>query len=447
MDSLFNCLPVENDFMYLWDNVVLRTNAGLSKTIEIISDLNRTLVNFNTNLNRFGETQKYSANAEVSKMELKGEDTEISGFWKSRPSFFAPKDINTDPGSFIDEVRVLTGSTQKLATTFDAFSPKVRSVLSETGSILDRISGAADLISKAKSGNSVIDLIPDTIEVILGAEAIANVSALAGPPGWLLGALAVAIAGYTYNEAEERRKQVAFQETQKDVKNSLQTFVMSERDAEEYILGTKMISKQAMDYWKPPIDPIKENVQKYGADAYSLHFPVPVATADNLQVRPVFNPGIKHDQSQIVPEKQTYLEKTIDLQQRLSYQAMTNGIDGFNTVARDAIMHAQKHDKIYKTHTLDLVVSAIQEVQVRELTQANGSIIVAKNTRSARGREMEHQANSDRSAGRKSIAINLNRPMIENFTINVKDKREGLNDFRHKVEEVLLEILNSANVI
>ncbi len=37
--------------------------------------------------------------------------------------------------------------------------------------------------------------------------------------------------------------------------------------------------------------------------------------------------------------------------------------------------------------------------------------------------------------------------MIENLVINTKGENEGLNDFKHKVEEVLLEILNSANTI
>lgn len=47
----------------------------------------------------------------------------------------------------------------------------------------------------------------------------------------------------------------------------------------------------------------------------------------------------------------------------------------------------------------------------------------------------------------KVINININKPMIENLVINTKGENEGLNDFKHKVEEVLLEILNSANTI
>ena len=54
--------------------------------------------------------------------------------------------------------------------------------------------------------------------------------------------------------------------------------------------------------------------------------------------------------------------------------------------------------------------------------------------------------NSYPQAGRV-ININLNRPMIEHFTINTKEVKGGLNDLKHQVEEVLLEILNSANAI
>jgi hypothetical protein len=45
----------------------------------------------------------------------------------------------------------------------------------------------------------------------------------------------------------------------------------------------------------------------------------------------------------------------------------------------------------------------------------------------------------------KTNTINFNKSLIEHFTINVKDSREGLRDFKRKVEEVLLEILNSIN--
>ena len=47
----------------------------------------------------------------------------------------------------------------------------------------------------------------------------------------------------------------------------------------------------------------------------------------------------------------------------------------------------------------------------------------------------------------KSINIHLNKPMIDHFTINVKDAKEGINNLKYQVEEMLLEVLNSANAI
>jgi hypothetical protein len=47
--------------------------------------------------------------------------------------------------------------------------------------------------------------------------------------------------------------------------------------------------------------------------------------------------------------------------------------------------------------------------------------------------------------GKKAIIINLNRPMIEHFTVHVGNSREGVGELKKAVEEVLLEILNSAN--
>jgi hypothetical protein len=49
--------------------------------------------------------------------------------------------------------------------------------------------------------------------------------------------------------------------------------------------------------------------------------------------------------------------------------------------------------------------------------------------------------------GASVINININKPMIENFTINAKEVKESFNDFKYKVEEVLVEILNSVNAI
>ena len=61
------------------------------------------------------------------------------------------------------------------------------------------------------------------------------------------------------------------------------------------------------------------------------------------------------------------------------------------------------------------------------------------------GRQLSKQpAQAERG---RTIQINLNRAMIENFSIHTSNAKEGLVDFKEKVEEVLIEILSNANAI
>lgn len=50
------------------------------------------------------------------------------------------------------------------------------------------------------------------------------------------------------------------------------------------------------------------------------------------------------------------------------------------------------------------------------------------------------------STGRK-VTININKPFIEHFTINAKEIREGYDGLKQKVEQILLEILNSVGAM
>ncbi|WP_133162587.1 hypothetical protein [Flavipsychrobacter stenotrophus] len=56
-------------------------------------------------------------------------------------------------------------------------------------------------------------------------------------------------------------------------------------------------------------------------------------------------------------------------------------------------------------------------------------------------------SNNYQQRGNTGNTINFNKALIVHFTINVKDSKEGMNDFKRKVEEVLIEILHSVNTI
>ena len=57
------------------------------------------------------------------------------------------------------------------------------------------------------------------------------------------------------------------------------------------------------------------------------------------------------------------------------------------------------------------------------------------------------QMGSPKMPGKKNVNLHVNKSLIENLTINVRDAKEGINNIKHKVEEALLEIINSASII
>ncbi len=55
------------------------------------------------------------------------------------------------------------------------------------------------------------------------------------------------------------------------------------------------------------------------------------------------------------------------------------------------------------------------------------------------------RSNNLLSSRSNSTIINLNKPLIGNFTIHVKDSKEAVRDMKKQVEEALLEIINQVN--
>ena len=81
------------------------------------------------------------------------------------------------------------------------------------------------------------------------------------------------------------------------------------------------------------------------------------------------------------------------------------------------------------------------------LELANENRVVADGEPEIKTKRTEYSVIQGNQEHGRMININLNRPMIEYFTINTNGVKEGIDDFKHKVEEALLEILSSANAI
>jgi hypothetical protein len=110
------------------------------------------------------------------------------------------------------------------------------------------------------------------------------------------------------------------------------------------------------------------------------------------------------------------------------------------------VISAIKFDRQHGTHTEQKVAAAVQQVKYMAIQHANKDRMVSADTDGQNQGPMRSQAGARQQATRQ-IVINLNKPMIDTFIINTKDGKEGLSDFKRKVEEVLIEILTSANVI
>lgn len=64
----------------------------------------------------------------------------------------------------------------------------------------------------------------------------------------------------------------------------------------------------------------------------------------------------------------------------------------------------------------------------------------------AQGSTTYRQQRIESNTGR-TVTININKPFIEHFIINAKEIREGYDGLKQKVEQILLEILNSVGAV
>ncbi len=192
-----------------------------------------------------------------------------------------------------------------------------------------------------------------------------------------------------------------------------------------------------------------ENLKKYGVNKAIYEPPVPLQAVDQLYQKQNIPPGMQYaaeDQPKAAVKK-SFLEKTSSIEQRLEIIGRYTGKQAFDLAVREEIEGAQHHDAKYSDKLTPLVRDAANQAKQNVLKMANENRMIPD-------REQEIKTNSRRSSviqgdnqGGRTININLNKPMIEYFTINTNGVKEGINDFKHKVEEALLEILNSANAI
>jgi|GEM_PF-4386127 len=284
-------------------------------------------------------------------------------------------------------------------------------------------------------GNITEQIVPVVSKLAVSAAAAASAEALLGPPGWVAAAKTL-VTVEAISEIHSRRKKEDADD--QIYRTAVKSFAMPDNQAANYMAALKHQAGRQEHTWA--LDATRENLKKFGPGAYQINTPVPVGVADGLC--PTYNvpPAV----SRIGDVKHTitksYLEETFDLQQRLKYASMTGGRKNFDLTAIEAMRSATAYDGLHKTRKRETTDAAIQEVLFNMLDNASGGV-GGKDTHNRHRRPQEVQMSE------RVRSVIINKPLIGHLVINATTMENGIRDLKHKVEEVLLEVLNNANAI
>ena len=404
-----------------------------------------------------------------------------------------------DKNDFIESIKSvhkLAESSKKVAEVFEELSPKIKTaknVLGSIGELTEGISGIGELFSAAEGTITATEGISAAAEIMTGAAGVAEIGAALGPPGWIaaIGALAIGgVAAVVMSDSKDDKssymdmnpanweKFFMQQERQKDYEKLVDVYdvsnfkqlrdVKKELDEDYLVADRKQRVAKLMSEWQKSTEEIQRNS--------------PVSFPE------LKNKWVKHDQRQsdeylrtlfpFLPAPPTHAEKLSreieEVNKRYAFDDAFRLAGDKTSRKKDPKREKQRQneiDALKKKYRPEKPFSLLQnqEPKWRLPTEQEWESHVDKERRKARGlperptarasaahtkshREREMATTGYSLLGTSAntgrvININLNKPMIEHFTINAREVKEGINDFKRKVEEVLLEILNSANAI
>lgn len=356
----------------------------------------------------------------------------------------------------IENIAEITESALNLANVLSEMHPILKNYtkpLSTISNVAKVSASGARIFNTISTGTGLVEGALAAGELMTGAIALTEI--LSGPAGWalLLGTLAVSgVATYLDKEQHEKEEKEANAENKKNSQRALRTFRMSSIESDDYILRMRkrldninIVQDPDERDWKMTYNPAAEVTKRYGKHAYNLSIPFPVAVADNTYHQLNVMPHTVAAQPVAPESAKSYLSQTNALHTRMMSAGLTNGINGFESAATKEILQAKAYDLKHKTNTAEMKKLAVLEVSTMLLKRSNDGKKNPAHISFAPGNRRENRYN-DRAES-KVINVHINKSLIEHFTINTSSGSTGINEFKTKVEEVLLEILNSANVI
>lgn len=439
--------------------------SALSNTIQSIQRLNNTLsaiAHIRTTISN--QTDRYFPTDTVTipvdsiqtflfEDESKKEENRNVRKRSHYDKYYKSEEINSNIER-IKSIVELTESAERIANLLSDMHPAIKDQikpLTNISNVAKVSASGARIFNTISTGTGLVEGALAAGELMTGAVALTEI--LSGPAGWalLLGTLAVSgVATYLDKEQHEKEEKEANAENKKNSQRALRTFRMSSIESDDYIMRKRLDNINIVQDpderdWKMTYNPAAEVTKRYGKHAYNLSIPFPVAVADNTYHQPNVMPHTIVAQP-VAPESgKSYLSQTNALQNRLMSAGLTHGKEGFEKTATNEILQAKAYDLKHKTNTAEMKKLAVLEASTMLLKRSNDGKKNPAHISFAPGNRRENRYN-DRAES-KIINVHINKSLIEHFTINTSSASTGINEFKTKVEEVLLEILNSANVI
>ncbi len=448
--------------LYETNSILMRVDSKLTELVAVVGEWASVMRDSVQTLHVYGKNRKEetrdsdetTSKRRVSETNTKGiveYATLLPNNSKYEPSIIAAN-INEKELTVTNGLLASAGETAKavglltdvLKTTNSGIERFV-GVVTTTGHVATNINANVKLAQGLNGELTMYENVKATVESI-GTKALIT-AAITGWGGVALAAGAMAAGIYKYYDDLDKRQQeyAASVKSQRD--RSDKTFYMSGGAADSFSNGLAEIYERVAvavptteTDRKMSLNPRETIKQKYGEQAYYLGYEPIQPAMDNVMHVSLMGA--------MANEKEAPISKGFWQHMSPVYSALINAgetkeLNGFVEAFYNEVGTAKKYDYLHKSKTAEMVPltgkTAFSDMYQNANKNGNNKPDIQYMLRG------ERTNSSVSETGKKAITINLNRPMIEHFTVHVGNSREGVGELRKAVEEVLLEILNSAN--
>jgi len=321
----------------------------------------------------------------------------------------------------------------------------------EAASTIAKTSEAtATIMNSVENGAGITEGIVATSELLSGAALITEL--VSGPAGWALLAGTIAVGAMSHYVDREEKEQISKREAQareNQMKATMATFSMSSKEALEYrdheinhLANSVARIKYADTTWSIDNTLQQQILKTEGRHTFEVFVPPSLAASDNTGAMLNIRPGLVDANENLPKPQQSYMQRTFPILQNFLSAGYNEGKKGFESEVVAATAKARMYDLHNKTGTVQDVRYAAREAAQFLTSSANAG---KPDLIPFPGRS--NTARIPGGATGNVVHINLNKSLIGQFTIQCNSTDDGIKEFKHKVEEVLLEILDSANTI